>query len=154
MILETNMVSVQRLLALANLKIEIPPGLEDSNRYGTVMVSNNHFIGNVNFTRVEMSYKKDLQPALRKLTFEVLPGEKVAVVGRTGAGKSSLFQLLLGLRACSKGAVMIDEQDVSLIDLRYLRGELNVVMQQPFIVQTQTIRENLDPKGFHSDREL
>ena len=47
-----------------------------------------------------MSYKPDLAPALRDLSFEVQPGETVAVVGRTGAGKSSLFQLLLGFREC------------------------------------------------------
>ena len=90
--LETNMVSIQRLLELANLapergesapkqqlaKVE-PKGEKDKLR------------GRIEFKSVEMRYKPDLQPALRDVSFVVQPGERVAVVGRTGAGKSSLY---------------------------------------------------------------
>ena len=81
-----------------------------------------------------MRYKPDLQPALRNLSFVVEPGEKVAVVGRTGAGKSSLYQLLLGFRTANKGCLLIDDHDVSNMDLAQLRSEINVVLQQPFVI--------------------
>ena len=56
------------------------------------------------------------------------PGEKIAVVGRTGAGKSSLYQLLLGFRTANKGCLFIDDLDVSKMDLDQLRSEINVVL--------------------------
>lgn len=56
-----------------------------------------------------MSYRPELPPALKNLTFKVRAGEKVAVVGRTGAGKSSLYQLLLGFRVANKGKLLLDD---------------------------------------------
>lgn len=101
-----------------------------------------------------MSYKEGLEPALRNLSFVVEAGEHVAVVGRTGAGKSSLFQLLFGFRQPNKGQVMLDEYDITSMDLTYLRNELNVVLQQPFVIPNDTIRQNLDPRGLQSDQYL
>ena len=101
-----------------------------------------------------MRYKPDLQPALKDLTFTVRAGERVAVVGRTGAGKSSLYQLLLGFRVADRGRVTLDDQDLSQLDLDVLRRQINVVLQHPFVVATDTIRENLDPRGQFSDPEL
>jgi ABC-type multidrug transport system fused ATPase/permease subunit len=68
--------------------------------------------GKIEFREVEMRYRPDLEPALKNLSFVVNPGQIVAVVGRTGAGKSSLFQLLLGFRDCTKGELLIDDQNV------------------------------------------
>lgn len=73
------------------------------------MVETPHLNGKIEFTRVEMRYKADLEPALKNLSFVVEPGQRVAVVGRTGAGKSSLYQLLLGFRTASKGCLLIDD---------------------------------------------
>lgn len=75
-------------------------------------------------------------------------------MGRTGAGKSSLYQLLLGFRTANKGCLLIDDLDISNMDLRTLRSEINTVLQNPFVVQTDSIRENLDPRRVFSDREL
>lgn len=94
-----------------------------------------------------MRYKDDLEPALTNLSFTVMPGEHVGVVGRTGAGKSSLLQLLLGFRQPTKGKVILDGEDITALDLQYLRKELNVVMQQPFVIPSDSLRENLDPKN-------
>jgi ABC-type multidrug transport system fused ATPase/permease subunit len=76
-----------------------------------------------------MRYKEGLEPALKDLSFVVNEGEHVAVVGRTGAGKSSLFQLLLGFRQPDKGKLTLDGEDITSLDLKYLRNELNVVLQ-------------------------
>jgi len=90
--------------------------------------------GKVEFSNVEMRYKADLNPALKKLSFTIEPGSKVAVVGRTGAGKSSLYQLLTGFRSADQGTLRIDNVDVSEMDLDSLRSKQNIVLQQPFVI--------------------
>ena len=101
--LEMNMLSIQRLLEYSKLE---PEG---HNRYVKKLGDNHRFNGQLDFQRVQMNYKPDLPPALKNLTFNIRAGEKVAVVGRTGAGKSSLYQLLLGFRVADKGKVMLDD---------------------------------------------
>ena len=134
---ETHMVSVQRLLQFAALREES----QKENEETSLAIS-----GQLDFNDVEMRYNPDLPPALIQLTFSIQPGEKVAVVGRTGAGKSSLYQLLLGFRKADAGCVRIDGQDISQLDPCSLRRKINVVLQQPFVVETDTIRDNLDPR--------
>ena len=86
--LETNMVSVQRLLALANLPKERQELPEAASVESFDM---SDLQGKIEFNNVEMRYKPELQPALQNLSFVVQPGERVAVIGRTGAGKSSIY---------------------------------------------------------------
>ena len=81
---------------------------DDGSEAGSVSIN-----GKVEFRDVAMRYSPDLLPALKDLNFSVRPGEKVAVVGRTGAGKSSLYQVLLGFRNADTGDVSIDSQDIS-----------------------------------------
>ena len=88
-----------------------------------------------------------MRPALRNVSFTIEAGSKVAVVGKTGAGKSSLYQLLQGFRTPTKGRVLIDDSDISEIPLDTLRSEIDVVHQQPFILTSDTIRKNLDPES-------
>lgn len=101
-----------------------------------------------------MRYKPSLKPALRSLSFTIDPGMTVAVVGRTGAGKSSLYQLLTGFRTANRGKVLIDDFDISKLDLVTLRNEINVVLQQHFVIASDSIKDNLDPYEIFSDREL
>jgi len=86
--LENSMLSVQRLLAYANLEFERPG---EANGKVSLQENPRTLKGKIEFTSVEMSYKPGLRPALQNLSFVVNPGEQIAVVGRTGAGKSSLF---------------------------------------------------------------
>ena len=68
-----------------------------------------------------MRYSKNLRPALEDLTFRINAGEKVAVVGRTGSGKSSLFQLLQGFRPPYEGSIKMDGNDLRNFTLATLR---------------------------------
>lgn len=76
------------------------------------------------------------------------------MVGRTGAGKSSLFQILFRFRDICKGQVLLDNFPLDKIDREELRNQLNVVLQQPFVIATNTVRENLDPSGEVPDQIL
>ena len=76
-----------------------------------------------------MRYKPNLKPALKQISFSVEPGMRVAIVGRTGAGKSSIYQLLTGFRHSHKGSVFIDGQDISKISQAQVRLNTDVVLQ-------------------------
>lgn len=109
--------------------------------------------GTVDFTDYTTRYRPDLDSVLREVSFRVQPGEKVGIVGRTGAGKSSLaLALFRGLEA-ETGGISIDGVDIGTIGLRDLREAITIVPQDPTLF-TGTIRSNLDPFGLFSDEEV
>jgi ABC-type multidrug transport system fused ATPase/permease subunit len=90
---------------------------------------------------------------LRNVSFNVGAGEKVGIVGRTGAGKSSLaLALFRGLEA-EEGKILIDDIDIGLIGLQDLREAITIVPQDPTLF-TGTLRNNLDPFGIYTDEEV
>lgn len=91
-----------------------------------------------------MSYRPGLEPCLRKLNFKAQAGMKVGIVGRTGAGKSSILQALFRLCDLSEGTMLIDDYDCGKLGLHTLRKNISFIPQTPFLLQG-TIRENLDP---------
>ncbi|EPS34428.1 hypothetical protein PDE_09392 [Penicillium oxalicum 114-2] len=109
--------------------------------------------GAVEFKGYSTRYRPDLDPVLKEVSFAVKAGEKVGIVGRTGAGKSSLaLALFRGLEA-EKGQIVIDGIDIGAIGLRDLREAITIVPQDPTLF-TGTIRSNLDPFGLFSDEEI
>ncbi|KAJ5723567.1 hypothetical protein N7488_001602 [Penicillium malachiteum] len=109
--------------------------------------------GAVEFVGYSTRYRPDLDPVLKEISFSVKAGEKVGIVGRTGAGKSSLaLALFRGLEA-EKGQILIDGVDIGSIGLRDLREAITIVPQDPTLF-TGTIRSNLDPFGLFSDEEI
>lgn len=85
--LQMDMVSIQRLLEYANLE----PEQAEFDSSSTRGILDQKLKGNLVFDKVEMRYQPHLEPALRDLSFKIEAREKVAIVGRTGAGKSSFF---------------------------------------------------------------
>ena len=109
--------------------------------------------GAVDFTDYTTRYRPGLEPVLRNVSFAVKPGEKVGIVGRTGAGKSSLaLALFRGLEA-ETGRIAIDNVDIGTIGLRDLREAITIVPQDPTLF-TGTIRSNLDPFNLFTDEEV
>lgn len=90
---------------------------------------------------------------LKGLTFSVKTNERVGVVGRTGAGKSSLTLALFRFLEARSGTVRIDGLDISKIKLHDLRSRLAIIPQDP-VLFSGTIRSNLDPFDRHTDAEL
>lgn len=97
--------------------------------------------GHVSFENVSFSYSEDV-PAIRGLTLEALPGETVALVGPTGAGKSTVLNLLTRFYDCASGRIVIDDIPLDRLSKEWLRDQLGYVTQESFLFNT-TIRENL-----------
>ena len=109
--------------------------------------------GAITFDKVEMRYRQELPLVLRGLDFHVQGGERIGIVGRTGAGKSSIMSALFRITELSSGTIKIDDIDISTVGLSDLRSRLAIIPQDPTLFRG-TIRTNLDPFGEHSDLEL
>jgi ATP-binding cassette subfamily B protein/subfamily B ATP-binding cassette protein MsbA len=97
--------------------------------------------GHIQFDQVSFQYRPEV-PVIQNVRFEVLPGEKVALVGPSGSGKSTLIKLLMRLYDVKGGAVLIDGVDIRNFDLAFLRSQFGMVSQEPFLFNG-TIRENI-----------
>ena len=97
--------------------------------------------GDIKFQSVHFSYLPD-QPVLRNISFEVRPGETLAIVGATGSGKSTIINLLTRLYPLDSGQILLDEVPIERYDWRSLRGQIGVVLQDVFLF-SGTIKENL-----------
>ncbi|KAK5307030.1 ATP-binding cassette transporter yor1 [Exophiala xenobiotica] len=109
--------------------------------------------GAITFDKVEMRYRPELPLVLKGLDFHVRGGERMGIVGRTGAGKSSIMSALFRLTELSSGQVKIDDIDISTVGLSDLRSRLSIIPQDPTLFRG-TIRSNLDPFNEHSDLDL
>lgn len=109
--------------------------------------------GVVRFKDVSFRYNEHLPLALRDLSFETKAREKVGVVGRTGSGKSSIFQVLFRTAEVLCGTIQVDGMNLRLLNLAELRSHLTIIPQDPFLF-SGTVRENLDPMRKQSDDQL
>ncbi|KAJ5723756.1 Metal resistance protein YCF1 [Penicillium malachiteum] len=145
---ETNIVSVERVLEYANLPSEAPD----------VMFKSRPSIGwpaqgAVSFNDYSTRYRPGLDLVLKNINLDIKPHEKIGVVGRTGAGKSSLTLALFRIIEPTNGGISIDGLDVSKIGLSDLRGRLAIIPQDPAMFEG-TLRDNLDPRHVHDDTAL
>lgn len=109
--------------------------------------------GSIQFENVVLRYRPELPPVLHGISFTISPSDKVGVVGRTGAGKSSMFNALFRLVELERGRVLIDDCDVSKFGLTDLRKVLGIIPQAP-VLFSGTVRFNLDPFNEHNDADL
>ncbi|KAI0173569.1 P-loop containing nucleoside triphosphate hydrolase protein [Hypoxylon sp. FL1284] len=109
--------------------------------------------GRVEVSDLVVSYAEDLPPVLKGLNFTVERNERIGVVGRTGAGKSSLTLAFFRFLEARSGSIRIDGLDISKIKLHDLRSRLAIIPQDP-VLFSGTVRSNLDPFNNHTDAEL
>jgi ATP-binding cassette subfamily B protein len=101
--------------------------------------------GGIDFKNVWFSYNKDVQ-VLKDVSFRIEPGKSLAIVGATGAGKSSIVNLITRLYEFQKGDILIDGVNVKTLDLKSLRSQIGVVMQDVFLF-AGTVNENVNLKN-------
>ncbi|KAK9870728.1 hypothetical protein WA026_008296 [Henosepilachna vigintioctopunctata] len=105
--------------------------------------------GRIGFKNLYLRYDPEEEPILRNLSLEIEPGEKIGIVGRTGAGKSTLISALFRL-AFTDGTIEIDGIDIAKIGLTDLRTKISIIPQEPTLF-SETLRYNLDPFGKYED---
>ncbi|KAJ3107343.1 Multidrug resistance-associated protein 1 [Phlyctochytrium bullatum] len=147
--LEQNMNSVERLgFLIHDIPQEQDVVGENGEKGGPVVVtpppSEWPSKGTIEFDSVEMRYRPELPLVLKGINFTIKAGEKCGIVGRTGAGKSSILVALLRLVENASGAVRIDGFDISRVSQARLRSSIAVIPQDP-VLFSGTIRSNLDP---------
>ncbi|GMT32386.1 hypothetical protein PFISCL1PPCAC_23683, partial [Pristionchus fissidentatus] len=148
--LEAKMTSVERVVYYADNIVN--EGSWDT-REGTQIAPDWPPRGQIDFLNVNLRYQPTLPLALSDVSFTVNAGEKVAIIGRTGSGKSSLGNALFRLYPLANGKIAIDGVDISTVGLHRLRRSLAVIPQDP-VLFAGTIRYNLDPMGQYADHQL
>eukprot|EP00184_Porphyridium_aerugineum_P008362 CAMPEP_0184691344 /NCGR_PEP_ID=MMETSP0313-20130426/235_1 /TAXON_ID=2792 /ORGANISM="Porphyridium aerugineum, Strain SAG 1380-2" /LENGTH=1513 /DNA_ID=CAMNT_0027149041 /DNA_START=177 /DNA_END=4718 /DNA_ORIENTATION=+ len=147
--LEAQMNSVERLEHYSSRLPQEAPHIIDSSRPPLGWPSKGH----VYFQDLELRYRKELDLVLKGVTLDIAPGTKVGVVGRTGAGKSSLMVALLRLVEPTRGTITVDGVDITTIGLEDLRHGITIIPQDP-VMFSGSIRFNIDPFKEYEDAEL
>ncbi|XP_032311194.1 multidrug resistance-associated protein 1 isoform X6 [Drosophila ananassae] len=147
--IETNIVSVERIKEYGETKQEAPWELEaDKNK-----PKNWPEEGRVEFQNFQVRYREGLDLVLRGVSFNIKGGEKVGIVGRTGAGKSSLTLALFRIIESAGGRIAIDGVDIATMGLHMLRSRLTIIPQDP-VLFSGSLRMNLDPFEVNTDDEI
>ena len=109
--------------------------------------------GGITYEDVCLRYPRTNQLVLKKVSFTIKPGERICIIGRTGAGKTSLISTLFRLYQIESGKIVIDGVDTSVLKLKSLRSKISIIPQSPTLF-SGTFRSNLDPYQKFSDAEL
>ncbi|KAK2530524.1 Abcc2 [Columba guinea] len=145
--LETNIVAVERVHEYSKVKNEAPWVTEKRPPHGWPSK------GEIQFIDYKVRYRPELELVLQGITCNIRSTEKVGVVGRTGAGKSSLTNCLFRVLEAAEGTIIIDNVDIATIGLHDLRQNLTIIPQDP-VLFTGTLRMNLDPFDRYTDEEV
>uniref|UniRef100_A0A3B1IRS1 ATP binding cassette subfamily C member 3 n=1 Tax=Astyanax mexicanus TaxID=7994 RepID=A0A3B1IRS1_ASTMX len=146
--LESNIVAVERVKEYSETPPEAPWEVEDK-KPPTDWPSE----GNVEFADYSVRYREGLDLVLRNISLRVKGGEKIGIVGRTGAGKSSMTLCLFRLLEAAGGEITIDGVKIKEIGLHDLRSKLTIIPQEP-VLFSGTLRMNLDPFEKYSDDDM
>ncbi|KIW37082.1 uncharacterized protein PV06_10710 [Exophiala oligosperma] len=142
---ELDMNATERIVEYSNIRIENQGGVDAPAAWPTE--------GNLEVQDLVVAYADDLPPVLKGLSFSVRRNQRVGVVGRTGAGKSSLTLALFRFLEARAGQIVIDGVDISKIKLFDLRSRLAIIPQDP-VLFSGSVRTNLDAFDQHTDEEL
>jgi ATP-binding cassette subfamily C protein LapB len=115
---------------------------EREHKQGQTFLERPDFKGQIEFRDVVFSYPKTTRPVLDGVSFRIEPGQRVAIVGKIGSGKTTIAKLILGLYTPDSGSVLVDGVDVRQIDPADLRRALGVVMQDNWLM-AGTLRQNI-----------
>ncbi|KAH0497916.1 hypothetical protein TgHK011_005198 [Trichoderma gracile] len=145
---EQNMNAMERVKEYLDVEQEAPAIIEDCRP-----PENWPAEGGVEFVNYTARYRAELDPVLKGISLKINPREKVGIVGRTGAGKSSLTLAIFRALEADSGSIIIDGIDISKIGLQDLRENITIVPQDPTLFMG-TIRTNLDPFDQYTDEQV
>ncbi|XP_073071631.1 multidrug resistance-associated protein 1 isoform X6 [Manis javanica] len=145
---EANIVAVERLKEYSETEKEAPWRIKEMTPPSTWPQ-----VGQVEFRDYGLRYREDLDLVLKHINVTIRGGEKVGIVGRTGAGKSSLTLGLFRINESAKGEIIIDNTNIAKIGLHDLRSKITVIPQDP-VLFSGSLRMNLDPFSQYSDEEV
>ncbi|KAJ2873875.1 hypothetical protein GGH93_002885 [Coemansia aciculifera] len=146
--LENSMCDYVRVQEYEQLTPEAPDVIEDNRPEGSWPEQ-----GMVEFKNYSTRYREGLDLVLKGISFAVKPREKVGIVGRTGAGKSSLTLALFRIIEAAEGQILLDGEDIAQYGLFDVRSKLSIIPQDP-VLFAGTVRENLDPFNTYSDQDI
>lgn len=146
--METQSVAVERVIEYCELP---PEGLTEGSSTEQSLAPNSE--AHITFDNYSTRYRPHLDLILKDLSFSIARQEKIGVVGRTGAGKSSLTLALFRIIEAAGGAIKIDQGDISLRKLESLRSGLSIIPQDAQIFEG-SLRDNLDPRQEYDDQQL
>ena len=141
---------IQVSMTVIKLK-EIKESLNNINDFWHLPLENDKNIeiglgeikGNIEFKNVDFYYKNSKYPSLDNCNIKIKEGEKVGIIGQTGAGKSTFLRILTGLDAPTKGSVYLDDHEISTIHPIEIRQNIGVMPQDPFLF-SGTLKENIE----------
>jgi len=136
-----NKIYFNRLLQYENIKQEI-------NHINKKAIPFSY--GDIKFENVSMKYKQNSELILKNINIKINQGQKIAIIGRTGSGKSSIILCLLRILqndGLINGNITINDININNIDLKELRKKISVISQKPFLFNDCSIKENIDPEG-------
>lgn len=142
--LQHALASSERLFDIIDQK----PDVEDSPN---AILPTTNCQGRIVFRNVNFSYLPEV-PVLKDVSFEIMPGEQIALASHTGSGKSTLIKLLMRFYDANSGQVMLDENSVEQLKLSYLREQIGLVSQDPFLFNG-TVAENISYGNIEASRE-
>ncbi|KAK9481416.1 P-loop containing nucleoside triphosphate hydrolase protein [Lipomyces japonicus] len=145
---EMNMNSVERIDEYLYIDQE-PEEIIENNRPPPGWPS----CGSISVDDLSLRYAPGLPPVIKNVSFEVKPNNKIGIVGRTGAGKSTIASAFFRFLEAETGKIVIDGIDISKIGLKDLRSSITIIPQDPTLF-TGTVRSNLDPFDYYSDEEV
>lgn len=99
--------------------------------------------GEIEFSGVDFFYKNSKYPSLDRCSLKINPGEKVGIIGQTGAGKTTFLRLLTGLDSATKGSIFLDGHEISTLHPVEVRQNVGVMPQEPFLF-SGTLKENIE----------
>lgn len=131
---QSTMASGERIIALLNFPVEVQ---DEANAPALPKIS-----GDVVFENVNFHYSDDPTPVLEGINLHVQPGETIALVGKTGAGKTTLIKLISRFHDPTSGRILVDGIDLRTVSQVSLRSQMGIVLQDPFLF-SGSVRENI-----------
>ena len=148
---ENNMICMERCKKYTEIKGEKPSYIKEKD--DRLKKENWPQKGQIRFENYSVRYRPNTEIVLKNLNFNVNPGEKVGIVGRTGSGKSTICLCLFRILEPVEGTIYIDNEDITQIGLDILRKNLTIIPQDPCLMEG-TLKYNIDPFNTIENEEI